>query len=389
MEPGGAAEQNFITANTIVSPNGMDFSGNQFGGIDGLASGGKLTVNASTLTIDSSTGVGAANFSGADAGATDFNGNVFTTVGGDGGTFIVNATGDITANNGTDITATTGNNASGDNGFSGAGGNVTLASTGGTVTVADTIQVSSDDPTPGQTPPPPIRRSNSGGNITLTSGKASGTAIQVTSTAQLLSLLDSAATGPGGVITVKATGASSAVSVSGTVTADTGTIDIEQTGTNGTVTLGDPPSLMGPNGPDGFAPPALTMSADIIKAGALGDNGVLTIGNANLNANTLIALYGGASNGTVDFVANVTLSGATTKIIAANTVTIDNGVTVTILGAAADVYTNNAHYDSAHGGDGTGGSFDGGVNTHLNQAPPPFGQTSKHRSEQSGFAFVA
>ena len=152
----GAMAPHVYTIDSIVAPNGIDFSGNQFGGIDGYSSGGLLTVNANTLTVDRSTGIGSVNLNGADAGALDFNGNVFTTVGGDGGTFIVNASGNIAANNGTDITATTGNNASGDNGFSGAGGTVTLASTGGTVTVGDTIQVSSDDPTPSQSPPPPI-----------------------------------------------------------------------------------------------------------------------------------------------------------------------------------------------------------------------------------------
>src|SRR5581483_6503409 len=138
-------------------------------------------------------------------------------------------------------------------------------------------------------------RSNSGGNITLSSGKATGTAIQVTSSAQLLSLLDNAATGPGGVITVTATGNSSAVNVAGQVEADSGTIDIEQTGPNGSITLGNTTA-------DGNA---LTMIADVIKVGALGANGTLTIGKSSLDANTLIALYAGSSNGTVEFNADV------------------------------------------------------------------------------------
>ena len=356
----GAKAPHVFNVDSIIAPNGIDFSGNQFGGISGYSSGGLLTVNANTFTVDQSTGVGSVNLNGADAGALDFNSNVFTTVGGDGGTFIVNASGNITANSGTDITATTGNNASGDNGFSGVGGTVTLASTGGTVTVNDTIQVSSDDPIPSQTPPPPIRRSNQGGNITLTSGKATGDAIVISSSAQLLALLDNAATGPGGVITVKATGNNSTVRVSGNVEADHGTIDVEQTGTDGTIAFGN----------------SLAMRADTIKVGALGANGNLLLGNSTLTADTLIALYGGSSNGTVEFNADMTLAGATTKIIAAHTVQIDNGVTVTILGAAADVYAHIVHYDVAHGGDGSGGSFSGSVNTHLDGTPPPFGQTS-------------
>ena len=105
--------------------------------------------------------------------------------------------------------------------------------------------------------------------------------------------------------------------------------------------------------------------------GALGTNGQLFVTNGTLDANTLIALYGGTSNGKVDFTADVTLSSATTKIIAANIVQIDNGVTVTIMGAAADIYTNVANYNTAGFG-----SFAGGFSTHLHQNPPVFGQTS-------------
>jgi len=67
---------------------------------------------------------------------------------------------------------------------SGHGGSVTLASTGGSVTVNSRIEVSSNDPTPGQTPPPPIRRSNSGGTILLQSDLTTGQGITVASNAQ-------------------------------------------------------------------------------------------------------------------------------------------------------------------------------------------------------------
>ncbi len=224
----GAMAPHVYTIDSIVAPNGIDFSGNQFGGINGYSSGGLLTINANTLTVDGSTGVGSVNFNGADAGALDFNGNVFTTVGGDGGTFIVNASGNITANNGTDITATTGNNASGDNGFFGAGGTVKLISTGGSVTVNDTIQVSSDDPTPGTTPPPPIRRSASGGTILLQSNLTTGQGITVGANAQLLSLLDTNAPGPGGSITLSTMGAAITVSPGAVIEADHGTITMDQ-----------------------------------------------------------------------------------------------------------------------------------------------------------------
>ncbi len=150
--------------------------------------------------------------------------------------------------------------------------------------------------------------------------------------------------------------------------------------------------MKAPISPDGFvsSTTALNMRADIIKVGALGTNGVLTVGDATLIANTLIALYGGSS-GSVDFVADVNLNNAATKIIAANTVTIENGVTVTITGAAADVYTNHAHYaaldasSNPEGGDDTTtGQFAGsGATTHLNQTPPPFGHTNGPQKNSS------
>jgi hypothetical protein len=218
----GAGEQHTFTVSSIVSPNGIDFSGNQFGGLAGLSSGGLLTVNANTLTFDSATGVASANFNGADSGA--FGGGE-PAEGGDGGIFIVNATGNITANNGADITATTGLNS--DAGvYSGAGGSVTLHSTGGMVTVNDTIQVSSDDGAN-------QRQSASGGTILLQSDLTTGSGITVGANAQLLSLLNTNAPGPGGSITLSTMG--SDITVNGTIEADRGTITIDQKDPAGTI----------------------------------------------------------------------------------------------------------------------------------------------------------
>jgi len=218
ISPGGAALQATATVATITSPNGIDFSGNQFAGIDGLSSGGRLTVNASSLTFDTASGVAFANFDGADA-------NAFSSgsppEGGDGGVFIVNTTGDITANNGANITATTGlNTAAGI--FSGAGGSVTLRSSGGMVTVDDTIQVSSDDAAA-------ARQSDSGGTILLQSNLTTGAGITVGPNAQLLSLLNNSATGPGGSITLSTMGANITVSPGAVIQADRGTITMDQT----------------------------------------------------------------------------------------------------------------------------------------------------------------
>ena len=79
-----------------------------------------------------------------------------------------------------------------------------------------------------------------GGNITLKSGKPSGVAINISNTGQLLSLLDAAAPGPGGKVTILATGANSSARINGTLRADRGTIDIRHTGDAGQITLGGP-----------------------------------------------------------------------------------------------------------------------------------------------------
>ncbi len=225
----GAKAPHDYTVDSIIAPNGIDFSGNQFGGINGYSSGGILTINATTILFNLAGGIGGANFNGADAGTLGFDSEVFTTVGGDGGTFIVNATGNITTVLGADITATTGLNESGDLGFNGNGGNVTLNSTAGTVTVDSLIQVSSNDPDPDG--PEPIRRSASGGNITLHSGLTTGLGISIGGNAQLLSLLGDSAPGPGGTITLTTDGADIHMGeIPGALLqADHGTIDIHQT----------------------------------------------------------------------------------------------------------------------------------------------------------------
>jgi len=87
-----------------------------------------------------------------------------------------------------------------------------------------------------------------------------------------------------------------------------------------------------------------------------------------------LKLYSPGSNGTVNFVADVTLGGASTKIIAGNTVNIFNGVVVAVGGShPASVFTNNANYSGFGGNGSRTGTFGGaGANNPLplNQAPP-------------------
>src|SRR5207253_6475338 len=84
----------------------------------------------------------------------------------------------------------------------------------------------------------PRRRSARGGNIAITSRKPSGVAINLSNTSELLSLLDAAAPGPGGKVTILATGASSTANINGKIVADRGTIDIRHAGDSGQIALG-------------------------------------------------------------------------------------------------------------------------------------------------------
>jgi hypothetical protein len=115
--------------------------------------------------------------------------------------------------------------------------------------------------------------------------------------------------------------------------------------------------------------------ADVLKMGVFGENGVLNIGGGTLSADTILKLYAPGSKGQLNFVSDVTLGGNSLKILAANSITIFNGVVVRIGGdIPADVYTTNANYSREFGGNGkTNGRF-AGARAHdplpLLQAPP-------------------
>jgi hypothetical protein len=116
--------------------------------------------------------------------------------------------------------------------------------------------------------------------------------------------------------------------------------------------------------------------ADVLKAGVFGTSGVLNVGGGVLSADTTLKLYAPGSIGELNFVSNVTLTGNSAKILAANSVTIFNNIVVIIGGPnPADVFTNNANYTGFGGNGTTTGTFAGaGAN---NPQPlvnaPPFG----------------
>ena len=254
---------------------------------------------------------------------------------------------------------------------------MTLNSTNGTVGISAPVKVSSND-TPGGGVP--IRKSNAGGKINVQSNVPTGVAINITNTGQLLSLLDATAAGPGGKITILATGTNSRIQVNGdtgsagtppidTIRADGagGTVEIRHTGSAGIVALTNP-----------------QISAETVKIGALGANGTLTIGGGRINADTLLQLYATGSNGSVVFVSDVLLDGNSMKLIAGNTVTVQNNVVVEVGGPHADVYVadlNHANYSNFSGGNnttsgrfiekGSAGSPVNGANTHFGPPPPP------------------
>jgi FecR protein len=121
------------------------------------------------------------------------------------------------------------------------------------------------------------------------------------------------------------------------------------------------------------------ISADTVKAGVFGPNGVLRIGGGSISANTLLHLYATGSNGLIDFVSNVTLnSSSTAAVIAANTVTVENGVVVTIAGSTpANVFANVPNYTGSGGNGSTRGTFGGaGATTQPLSGAPPFARAS-------------
>ena len=118
-----------------------------------------------------------------------------------------------------------------------------------------------------------------------------------------------------------------------------------------------------------------SVHADVLKVGVFGTNGVLNIGGGTLSGDTTLKLYAPGSNGRIDFVSNVTLNSESNVLIAANTVTINNGIVVTITGddgADAFVFTNVPNYTGSGGNNSTTGMFAGnGAQTlPLDQAPP-------------------
>ncbi len=322
-----------LSADTIKIGGGVDLTAAAGG------NGGALTVNATDVNV-ASTGIKGIKADGAD-------GLLALVGGGNGGTVNVGTstrpiTNSISINE--PISASTGANGTGVL-TGGNGGTVNLVAKGA-IGVNSTVKVSDSAL---------IHASRSGGNIKIDSRKATGTAIAVNNSGQLLALLNSASTGTGGTITFVSSGGDILVS-GGTVQADRGSVDIRNNGA-GNVSLTN-----------------ASLRGDVVKVGALGANGQLLIGGGTISADTSLKLYGGTSNGEVRFTDDVTLGGASTKIIAGKAVTIDNGKTVTVGGStAAKVFTDKANYTGSGGSGSTSGAFAGnGATTKPFAGRPAF-----------------
>ena len=331
----GSDGKHVLTAAKIVAGAGINASGAP----GTSAAGGVVELHAESLDIKAG-GIAGVNLNGGDAKAGS------TREGGDGGRFDAGTTAQPvvgTINVESPITATTGANAAGIS-HGGKGGTVSLVAEE-TITVKSEIKVS--DNSAG-------RASKTSGSISIESRKATGTAINIENTGQLHALLAGSAPGPGGTIKFVTSGGDILVT-GGKVRADRGTVDIRNNGSAGIVSLNN-----------------ATLSGDVVKIATFGKDGRLNIGGGSIDANSAIKLYAPGSNGEVRFTGDVTLSGRSTKTIAGNSVTIDNGVLVNVDGRRADVFTNNANYTGSGGNANTTGRFGGsGANAPkpLNSAP--------------------
>ena len=262
----------------------------------------------------------------------------------DAGTLSVKTTGAITLNG--PLNASTGANGTGAT-FGGKGGSVDFSSTGGEIAINSAVKVSESSTLTG-------KASSAGGTIRMRSERTTGAAITINNTGELLALLNATAPGAGGKIELTSKGGTIHVN-GGKLTADRGTIDIHTDAASaaGNVQL-----------------TAAQLAADIVKVGALGTEGQLTItAGSQVSATSLLRLYGGeGATGKVLFTGSgtVTLNGSQIDI-AGKTVQIDGSTKVQNNGTTA-VYTDNQQFGVGAGN----GNFQNPVTTHGLSSRPAF-----------------
>src|SRR5947207_3330063 len=209
---------------------------------------------------------------------------------------------------------------------SGNGGSVTLQARGGTLTVNSRIQVSYNDPDPA-VPGTPIRRSAQGGPINLISTLTTGTGINVTSGASLLSLLNPAAPGLVGTIALSTPGSDIIIN-NATLEADRGVIGISQT----------------------LAAPVGTSQITINGGAMISESmGLQTMGNVNLGTT-----------------ARVNLSVVRLSVLATNNITWSSDSVATASGGSTGDVTMQAGGSLTIGGPTDIERFNGGITSGLN-----------------------
>ncbi|HKP93286.1 MAG TPA: hypothetical protein VJS88_05275, partial [Chthoniobacterales bacterium] len=358
------------TTGSLTSTGGINFNGPDLDTPPGFGpfDGGQLTLDVPSLSFGSSPNDNI-------QGPVSFNGGATTGPqgAGSGGIFTVNAAGLITVDS--PIEATTGLQPDA-MAPSGTGGTVNLNSASDTVTINSRVQVSSADSPSGA----PRRRSADGGDISVTSGKQTGVAINITSSGQLLSLLENAPVNKAGKVTILATGPSSQINISGpapaptpSIAASKGTVEVRHDGGTGQIALTD-----------------VWMSADVLKVGALGSDGTLTLsGGTRLDGDSQVLLYAGSSNGTISVLGTVRVNSLHT-FLRATTITVDSAAQLIVNSPSRgtlEIFANTRNWGSsgpfgpilfnghsvgtATGMDASGAVVDG-VNGSPGHLPPGF-----------------
>lgn len=94
-----------------------------------------------------------------------------------------------------------------------------------------------------------------------------------------------------------------------------------------------------------------SLAGEAIRAQTLGTDGRLILGNTSIHADQLVKLYAQGSNGSIQFVDDVTLNSPQT-LLAARRVTVDHGVNVTIgQPTGLNIYTDVPQFNTPGFGD--------------------------------------
>lgn len=208
--------------------------------------------------------------------------------------------------------------------------------------------------------------SNKEGHINIRNNRAdaSATVISITNSSVLRALAGASQTGSlkviaeGGGISIK-----DSFLYANTGSNGNSTLEIKNNGSNGQIAITNS-----------------ALSAQILKIGAIGADGTVTINTSAqaLNASNIMKIYGGSgTNGKVLFTGTNTINGDAVKHIAAYTVEVASSGSLSVIDGAVHIYANQHNYNcgdlgvSASGyGTVTVSSAPGSTAGTLSSAPP-------------------